>query len=151
LDAADTGDCLGFLEEWRCARVARHGPDPGLEDELRAARNAVLDADRLEVDGLVLRLDGRVAGLGIAARLSSDTAVLHVEKAATGVTGLYQYLDREVARHLLHRRYRWINKESDLGRPELRRAKTSARPSAMVRCFRLHLGGTLQFGKFSID
>jgi hypothetical protein len=139
LPGADEGECLRFLEDWHRSRVERGGPSPGLDDEHAAAGNAVLDAGRLDISGLVLRLDGRVAGLGLAARLTGEMGVLHVEKAAPDITGLYQYLDREIARRLFLGRYRWINKESDLGLPELRRAKRSARPAAMVRCFRLRL------------
>jgi hypothetical protein len=139
LSGGNADECLRFLEDWHRARVERGGPDPGLDDELAAARNAVIDADGLEIEGLVLRLDGRVAGLGVAARLTGEMGVLHVEKATAGVTGLYQYLDREIARNLFLGRYPWINKESDLGREELQKAKLSARPAGMVRCFRLRL------------
>jgi hypothetical protein len=139
LSGGDAGDCLRFLEDWHRSRVERDGANPGLDDELAAARNALVDLERLELSGLVLRLDGRVAGLGIAAPLTGEMGVLHVEKAEAGVTGLYQYLDREIARRLFLGRFRWINKESDLGHPELRKAKLSGNPVEMVRCFRLRL------------
>ena len=139
LSSGDRDECLRFLEDWHRARVESGGPDPGLDDELAAARNAVLDTEALEIEGLVLRLDGRVAGLGIAARLTDGMGVLHVEKAEAAITGLYQYLDRQVARTLFLGRYPLINKESDLGQPGLRKAKRSGHPVEMVRCFRLRL------------
>lgn len=138
LSRAAAAECLEFVEGWHLERVARGGSSPGLDDELAAARNAIVDLERLELRGLVLRLDGRVAGLGIAARLTDEMGVLHVEKARADVTGLYQFLDREIARILFLGRHLFVNKESDLGLPALRRAKRSARPTEMVRCFRLH-------------
>lgn len=127
--------CLRCLDEWRASQEAAV---PVLECERKAIEAALTDFDRLGLRGLMVEVDGRVQGFGIASGLNADTAVLHFEKASSRVKGLYQYLDRECARRLFGEAT-YLNKESDMGDAGLARAKSSYHPIGRVKSYRLEL------------
>jgi len=130
LSGAKTGDCLTVLEKW-------HGYDDSRENSilLRDERKAIIFAlehfDELEMRGIIIKIDGEPVGFAAGSRLSSDTFVLNFEKAAPHIKGLYQVIDQEMARSLPEQ-YLKINKESDLGKEGLKKAKESYFPSEIV-------------------
>lgn len=134
---SDVDACIVFLEEW-CARRDCGVTDP--EDDLNcekiAAVNAVTHLDEVGARGLLVRVDGEVCALAVAAPLTADMGVLMFEKAFGDVKGLYQYLDRACARRLFDGR-RYINKESDMGVPGLAQAKRSYHPAYRIKSYRL--------------
>ncbi|HAH06182.1 MAG TPA: hypothetical protein DCM05_06585 [Elusimicrobia bacterium] len=127
--------CLECLEEWRSSQEASA---PILDCERKAIGAALAGFDRLGLRGIMVEVDGRVQGFGIASRLSADTGVLHFEKASARVKGLYQILDRECARRIFDGAT-YVNKESDMGDAGLARAKNSYHPIQKVKAYRLGL------------
>ncbi len=134
---ANAGDCLACLEGWRAERAAS-GWNGLLECERQAVMKALKNFAPLELQGLMIYIDGAVQGFGIGARLKDDTWVLHFEKALDRAKGLYQYLDRECARRLFPG-VTFLNKESDMGDAGLAKAKLSYHPAFRVKSYRLAL------------
>lgn len=134
---ADVDACIVFLEEW-CARreCGVEDPEDDLTCEKIAAVNAITHLAEVDAEGLLVRVDGVVSALAVAAPLTEDMGVLMFEKAFSDVKGLYQYLDRTCARQLFEGK-RFVNKESDMGVPGLVQAKRSYHPVAMVKSYRL--------------
>lgn len=135
--AANGQECLQLLDKWS------HDPDTGANGELLACeRKAIGRAlkywDRLELRGLLVRLDGAIAGFALGSPLGPDGCVLNFEKAMDGVKGLYQFLDQEFAKSLPPS-CAFVNKESDLGKPGLAKAKDSYYPCRKVKSYTLHL------------
>ena len=131
-------ETLQFLEEWCLERGCEEGQDFDLACEKQAAVNAITAMPALDMAGILIRVDGVVSAFAIGSRLTDDMGVLHFEKAASDIKGLYQYLDRACARQLLNG-YAFINKESDLGLPGLRKAKQSYHPVKKEKAFALIL------------
>ncbi|OGS36515.1 MAG: hypothetical protein A3J82_01660 [Elusimicrobia bacterium RIFOXYA2_FULL_69_6] len=134
---ANAGSCLTCLEGWRAERGDQDW-NGLLECERQAILKALKNFSALEFQGLLVSIDGEVAGFGIGSRLKDDTWVLHFEKALGRAKGLYQYLDRECARRLFCG-VTFLNKESDMGDPGLAKAKLSYRPAFRVKSYRLAL------------
>ena len=134
---ANAGSCLACLEGWRAERGDQAWTGL-LECERQAVIRALKNFSALEFQGLLVSIDGEVAGFGIGSRLKDDTWVLHFEKALGRAKGLYQYLDRECARRLFPG-VTFLNKESDMGDPGLAKAKLSYRPAFRVKSYRLAL------------
>ncbi|MBI5241362.1 MAG: DUF2156 domain-containing protein [Elusimicrobia bacterium] len=134
---ANAGQCLACLEGWRAERGSQQWSGL-LECERQAIMKALKNFALLELQGLLVSIDGAVRGFGIGSRLKDDTWVLHFEKASDQVKGLYQYLDRECARGLFSG-VTFLNKESDMGDPGLAKAKLSYRPAFRVKSYRLAL------------
>jgi hypothetical protein len=132
------GDCLRFLEKWCEIRDCDADQNYDLSCERKAAVLALQSIHRLDVEGIVIRVDGVVSAFAIASRLRDDIGVLNFEKAFPDIKGLYQFLDRECARNLLSV-YRYINKESDMGVSNLAQMKKSYHPVTKEKCYRLQL------------
>jgi len=129
--------CAALLDQWAA------DPEIGARlDMLNCERKAILNALKhfrlLEMRGVLVVIDGKIAGFAFGGRLSKDVFVLNFEKALDSVKGLYQYLDRELAASL-GGDYAFINKESDLGKPGLAKAKESYYPCRKVKSYILTL------------
>ncbi len=131
-------ECIAFVEAWCRKRACDEDDQSEMAYEKQAVLNTIAHLEVLEVNGLLLRIDGKVCALGIGADLTDEMGVLHFEKAFTHIKGLYQYFDRQCARHLFGSKSQ-INKESDMGESNLARAKKSYHPDRMIRSFRLTL------------
>ena len=138
ITAAETAECLEFLDKWCADRNCEEQQNETLYCEKLATQQTIRNIELLESTGIQLRLDGQVAAFGISAKLTADMGVLHFEKALNGVKGLYQYFDRECARRLFSG-YRYINKESDMNDAGLAKAKKSYFPVKMEKSYKLTL------------
>jgi hypothetical protein len=136
---SDVGECTAFLDAWCAERGCAEADRQPLECERRAAEAALAEMHALGAEGVVARVDGRVAGFGIGYRVTAGLAALHFEKAFASIKGLYQYLDRECARRLFQGRYELVSKESDMGLPGLAQAKRSYDPLSKTAVFALSL------------
>ncbi|MCM2267454.1 MAG: phosphatidylglycerol lysyltransferase domain-containing protein [Elusimicrobiales bacterium] len=133
----NNGACLSLLDRWA------HDPEVGARlDMLNCERKAIVTGlkhfDLLEMKGVLVKIDGEISGFAFGSRLSDGVFVLNFEKALEDVKGLYQFLDNELARHLPPQ-YSFINKESDLCKPGLAKAKESYYPAFKIKSFMLTL------------
>lgn len=124
--------CLALLDEWR--RVREKMESPSLPEEAMAAAEALELADFLGLQGIVVLVGGEVKGFVLGEKLNDDTSVCHFEKADQFLEGLYQLIDREFCR-LLFTECTYVNREQDLGEPNLREAKLSYHPVELVKKF----------------
>jgi hypothetical protein len=132
-------ECLDFLTKWCEDHDDCEGPDnESLACEKRAMTTALHAIDALEGMGILIRIDGVVSAIAIASRLNASMGVLNFEKAFSDVRGLYQFLDNECAKRLFSG-YRYINKESDMGIPDLAQSKKSYHPVERLKSYKLAL------------
>jgi hypothetical protein len=126
--------CLELLEEW--LRVRSGIESRSLELESAANREALAMATRLGLEGLVVLVEGKVKAFVLGERLNRDTSVCHFQKADPFLEGLYQLVDREFNRRLFTD-CTWVNREQDLGEPNLRESKLSYHPVELVTKLRV--------------
>jgi len=127
-----------LADRWCADRCELAGPMS--YDEVRALKEGLRLAAKLELVGGVILVDGRVEALAVGERLTEHTVAVHFEKANPAMPGLSQLINREfAAREFPDCKY--INREMDLGDPGLRRAKKRYRPSHMVRKYAVGLKG----------
>lgn len=62
-----------------------------------------------------------------------DTLYVHIEKADTVHTGIYQAVSQSFAQHMINDSVKYINREDDAGDAGLRRSKLSYRPCALLK------------------
>ena len=134
----NAAECLDFLNIWCKQRDCDADPKEDMACEKEAAEKALANIDTLGFTGILLRLDRVVSAFGIGSTLTMDMGALHFEKASASIKGLYQYFDRECARHLFNG-LKYINKESDMGIEGLAKAKKSYHPIMMVKSYDLIL------------
>lgn len=126
--------CLELLGEWR--RIRGEIESNSLELEAEATAEALNMIVPLGLAGVVALAEGKVRAFALGERLNDDTSVCHFEKADPFLDGLYQLIDREFCR-LLFTDCVYVNREQDLGEPNLRKAKLSYHPLELVRKFRV--------------
>lgn len=93
----------------------------------------------LNLFGYIIYIDKKVKGFVIGSLLNRNTVIMNFRKATKRIKGIYQFLDREFARYVYSMGFKYINKESDLGNSNLRKAKESYYPVFKVKSFILEL------------
>ena len=126
-------DVLGMVMQWYELRL-QEDPTRDFLMEQAAIRKALKNRKMLELEGLLLRVDGKIAAMTLGSRLSNDTFDIHFEKALDQYDGAYAMINREFARYL-QKKYPdilWLNREDDMGIDGLRKAKLSYYPARML-------------------
>jgi len=126
--------CLTLLDKHLAA--AGEKANPSLKREVSATSEALNVASQLGLEGIVVSVEGEVAGFALGERLNKDTAVCHFEKADPFKEGAAQLINQEFAK-LLFGDCRYVNREQDLGQAGLRNAKLSYHPVELVKKYRL--------------
>jgi hypothetical protein len=122
-------ECIAFGQKWCDHRALS---DPSIKCELCAIEEGLNNMDFLKIRGGLIRLDGQVKAFSFGEKVSAHTAVIHVEKADPDVRGLYTAINKE----FVDRAWpdvMYINREEDMGKEGLRKAKESYNPCFMVK------------------
>jgi uncharacterized protein len=138
ISGQNIGECLAFIEAWCRYYTCSMSENESLACEKQAAVNMLNHIEALEVEGLLVRIEGTVSAFAIRTPLNENMANLTFEKAFPDIQGLYPFLDRECARRLFAG-YEFINKESDMGLAGLAQSKESYHPVMRRKSFCLRL------------
>ncbi|MCF0230605.1 MAG: DUF2156 domain-containing protein, partial [Parasporobacterium sp.] len=76
-------------------------------------------------------IDGRIEAIAVGGKLGTKMVTEHVEKANVEFRGLYQAINNEFCKHVASWA-KYINREEDMGIPNLRKAKLSYRPCKLL-------------------
>jgi uncharacterized protein len=126
---ANIEDVRVFLTRWCLWKDC--DSDPVLAAEREAVRFAIAHFAELGLAGLAIRVEGDVAAMTVFERLNAQTALVHFEKGLPDCEGIYKAINQETAIRLQDA-VAYINRESDMGVPGLREAKTRYHPDHMV-------------------
>lgn len=90
--------------------------------------------EELQLEGLILTVEGVPIAMTLGSFLSEDTFDVHFEKALDGYDGAYPYINQSFARYLREKypQLQYLNREDDMGIPGLRKAKLSYYPDHMI-------------------
>ncbi len=131
--APDHGtECCRILQE-----IGPHEGGQSLEDESRALKAMCSHLSELGPEGVIIYANDVPVAFSVFDELNPETAVVYFEKAEREYKGLYQLVNRETAKIILHKGYQFINREADLGHEGLRQAKLSYHPVELVEYFNL--------------
>jgi hypothetical protein len=90
----------------------------------------------LIICGGIYYVNKEPGGFIIGEEMNDETFALHFAKGKRKFKGLYQYMYNTFA-NILPKKYKWMNFEQDLGKMELRIAKSSYVPDMMVKKYRV--------------
>lgn len=131
-------ECRQMNDEW-CRRNGC-GENFWKASEFCAVRISLDNYRALGLDGGLLRVDGNVVTFTIGERASSNTLLVHIEKALTEYRGAYQAMSQEFLSYMdkiLRERenipdgtpaFTLVNREDDSGDENLRKAKLEYHP-----------------------
>lgn len=123
----DFDDCIAFAAMQYLEKL--EGDTSGISEQF-AIDTYFRHFKELALEGAILRMDGRVIAFSIGEPLNSDTFCVHIEKADTAFQGVYAAINQGFAAQIADR-FRYINREEDLGIEGLRKAKKSYHPAFM--------------------
>ena len=126
--------CLALLDDW--TRVHDHMENGSLAHEIQATTESLVMSRQLGLEGVVVLVAGEVKAFALGERLNATTSVCHFQKADLFLDGVYQLVDREFNRRL-YTDCEFVNREQDLGEPNLRKSKLSYHPVELVRKCRI--------------
>lgn len=123
-------DVYAFLRTWKQCKEE--------EDSLDAEEEGIhflLDhMDQLPLQGGCLYIDGTLEAFNITSFLSNDTVQIHVEKANKNIRGCYIAI-LKLFLETLPSNITFVNREDDMGKSELRKAKTDMQPICKINKF----------------
>jgi len=134
IDKDDIEEVRKFLHRWCLWKDC--SSDPFLEQEKKAILTSMDLFFELDLRGLAIRINGAIESIAIYEQMNSNTAVVHYEKGSPDYDGIYKAINAETAK-ILQEEVTFVNRESDMGIPGLRKAKLSYRPHHMVEVFHI--------------
>ncbi len=130
--------CRAELENWYALRSPELPDDPFLDDEHNAIIEVLDNFDDFALKGGAIRLNDRIIAFTFGEQLNEDTAVIHVEKADPEIRGAYAAINQAFAADAWSKMM-YINREEDMGLPNLRKAKESYKPVKLIDKFSARL------------
>jgi len=133
LDESTRAAAFCMLQKWYAHREELD-PHSDFHLEKLALERAFAFQKPLGLEGIVLMENGELLAFAMGSFLSADTFDIHFEKAREDVSGAYNVINREFARHLRQKypQLKWLNREDDMGLEGLRKAKLSYNPDHMI-------------------
>lgn len=134
--------CLQLDEEWAALKTVP-GEQRAVESEKKAIRRALDHFEELGIIGGTLFVGGKLVAFTYGAPINDSTFDVCVEKADTAYEGAYAMINQEFVNHLPEK-YRYINREEDLGIEGLRKAKLSYMPHQVLMKYSMWSSCSLQ-------
>jgi hypothetical protein len=124
-----------FLKRWCLWKDCES--DPLLENERKAILFSMDHFFDLNLSGIAIRINDAIESIAVFEKMNKDTAVVHYEKGSPDYDGIYKAINQETAK-IIQEDFQFINRESDMDIPGLRKAKLSYKPHHMIKVFNLN-------------
>lgn len=123
-------EVAAMAEQWYTLRM-QEDPTRDFHMERSALHKALQHRQTLGMEGLLLRVDGKIAAMTLGTPLSETVFDVHFEKALDRYDGAYAAINRAFARYLREKypAITYLNREDDMGLEGLRKAKLSYYPA----------------------
>lgn len=128
-DMAD--DAMAFIDAFNKRKDVPAHEMELLKMEERAMDDVFRNLEQVGYSAGAILIDGNIEAIAIGGQLGKNTITEHVEKANTNFRGLYQAINNEFCQHVASRA-KYINREEDMGIPNLRKAKLSYKPVKLL-------------------
>lgn len=144
LSTDNISECIEMNNKWAEQSIDYSNPSDVKDkcEELQVAACSLKNFEKLGYIGGVIRVNSEVNAYTFGEPSSSDCFVVHVEKALRDFQGTYAAINREFVKSL-EGKYKYINREEDMGSENLRKAKMSYHPVFLEEKYDLTFGGKL--------
>ena len=119
-----------FQKKW-LSDMLKDEEDVQLELENIAIGIGLDNFEKLGLSGIVIYIDGKMAGYAYGAPISDDCYNVIIEKGDRSIPDIYRVLNRDLVR-MCCSEYFYINREEDVGVEGLRKAKMSYKPDILL-------------------
>ncbi len=128
-DMAD--EAMEFIAEFNARKEVPPHEMEMLRYEEEAMRDVLQNLEAVGYTAGAIRIGGKIEAIAIGGRLGAKTITEHVEKANVNYRGLYQAINNEFCKYAAAGA-KYINREEDMGLPNLRKAKLSYHPCKLL-------------------
>lgn len=136
LDCSLLDECNRIMEEW--CREKNCNCQVGDYCERLANMELLQNYKTLGCKGALIKADGVFEAFTAGEMLNEDTAVIHIEKTNNAIDGLYTLINQQFAQREWGETT-YINREQDLGKEGLRRAKLSYHPVRLIEKYTVYI------------
>lgn len=125
--------CTALVEKWYAMRL-ENDPHADFKMEQVAISRALKHWEALNLEGLILSVDGQDVAMTIGSTSGGNIFDIHFEKALDIADGAYAAINNGFAKYLREKypHVLYLNREDDMGLEGLRKAKLSYNPHHMV-------------------
>lgn len=123
INESNIEDCIKAACEW-CKINECKGY---LKYELKAIKELLLNKEKLDFIGMAVYVSDALSAFTIGEKINDNMAIIHIEKADAEINGLYTYINKTFIENYFSD-IPYINREQDLGKEGLRKAKLSYQP-----------------------
>lgn len=128
-DMAD--DAMEFISEFNKRKEVPKHEMAMLKMEEEAMDDVLRNIEKVGYSAGAILIDGKIEAIAIGGKLGKNTITEHVEKANVNFRGLYQAINNEFCKKVAAKA-KYINREEDMGIPNLRKAKLSYNPVKLL-------------------
>jgi len=128
------GSCLDLADKWSADQS--EVPDEGKMLELQVMERALNNCTKIGLEGLLLFHDRKLIAFSLFSGQREDMATVHFEKFDYDYKGSAQVINQETALFLKDR-FKYLNREQDVGLEGLRKAKLSYEPYKLIPTYQL--------------
>lgn len=133
-ELSDYNKCVLKTEEWMSKKY--DGNTKKYSAELQTVKCLFENYEAFDLVGLELYVDDNLVGYTVGEELTKNTALVHIEKADIEYNGAFAIINNEFAK-VLCKKYKYINREEDMGIEGLRKAKESYKPEFLTEKYRV--------------
>jgi hypothetical protein len=131
----DMEEVAAFLKRWCLWRDCES--DPLLENERKAILYSMANFFELKLSGIAMRVNNEIEAIAVYEKMNDEMAIVHYEKGSPDYDGIYKAINQETAK-IIQKKFKFINRESDMGIDGLRKAKMSYRPHHMLEVYTIN-------------
>ncbi len=128
-DMAD--EAMAFIDEFNKRKDVPDHEMEMLKMEEVAMEDVFHNIETVGYSAGAILIDGKIEAIAIGGQLGKNTITEHVEKANISFRGLYQAINNEFCKNVASKA-KYINREEDMGIPNLRKAKLSYKPVKLL-------------------
>lgn len=128
--------CYEIMGKWNKERSSEEHKE--YDSENSANSELIINYGTMSCKGAFIKVDGKFEAFTIGEMLNNDTVVIHIEKANSGINGLYTFINQQFCEHEWKEAI-FINREQDLGVEGLRKAKLSYNPVKLINKYTIIL------------
>ena len=133
---ADKNECFSLFNLWLEERKTQCNDDVYcgmLEDNRKVIKDTLADYEQLDLEGIVVKVDGKIKGFSFGYKLNRETFCILYEVTDLSIKGLAQFIFRQFCQEL--KDYKFMNIMDDSGLENLRKVKLSYKPIRLIPAY----------------
>lgn len=130
IEKSDFDAMLEFEKEWLKYSVVDNNKEL-LFHESNMIKIAFEHYNEFEIQGIIVYIDNNIAGFSYGSKLSEEAIDIMVEKGNRNYSNIYRKVSNEFAK-LFYGKYKYLNREEDVGDEGLRKSKLSYKPNILL-------------------